>query len=275
MRPSIRLLVLAAAVTATLAACNRDKDKAAAPAPPSNAAITPATAGAPFEFKSETPYATTSLKLPQAVRPLPELHVRLYSSAVADLKTFAEGAQADRSEAGDDPDIPGYTQDIVFDTPVETGKLFSLARTDAEFTGGAHGNVGYSGVIWDKALKRPVEGLALFRKGANLSALDTALCAAINVEKKKLDPEAAILTLGEGADMWSCPRARDIAFVLAAGSTPGKAGGLTFMVGPYVAGPYSDGSYWVNVPQSVIRSLIDPAYADEFAGDPTPLPEPA
>lgn len=270
MRLPIRILVLAAA-TATLAACHRDKDKSAAPPPQPNAMIAPAAAGAPFEYKSETPYATTALKLPEAVRPYPELHARLYAADTKEANQFSEGAQADRSEAGNDPSIPGYEKQIGYALPVDTGKLFSLARTDYEFTGGAHGNTTYEAVVWDKALKRPVQGLALFRKGANLSTLDAALCAALNVEKKKRDPQAATLTLRAGSD-WSCPKASETPFVLAAGSTPGKAGGLTFLVGPYVAGPYVEGAYWVNVPQSAIRGLIDPAYVDEFAGDPAPLP---
>ena len=41
--------------------------------------------------------------------------------------------------------------------------------------------------------------------------------------------------------MWACPKASETAFVLTPGTTPGKAGGLTFLVGPYVIGPYSDG----------------------------------
>ena len=268
---TLKALLLGAAVAATLASCNRDKDKAAPPAAPAPATATviPAAAGAPFAYKSETPWATVDLKLPEAVRGQPDLHARLYAESVKDLKAFIEGAQADRTEAGGDQGMPAYESMIVFDTPVETGKLFSLARSDYEFTGGAHGNTAYSGVMWDKAMKRAVEPAGLLRPGVALSALDNALCAALNVEKKKRDPQAAALTLNTkgGAD-WSCPHAADTPLVLAPGSEPGKAGGLVFLVGPYQAGPYAEGSYQVAVPQAAIRSLLAPAYADEFAGTP-------
>jgi len=235
---------------------------------------TPAEAAAPFDFKSETPYAVVELKLPQSIKGQPDLHARLFSAGVRDLRQFSEGSQADRTEAGGDMGLGPYEKTIAFDTEVETGKLFSLARTDYEFTGGAHGLASYTGVLWDKALKTQITAAQLFRKGADLSTLDTALCAALNAEKKKRDPEAQALTLeAQAGEIWSCPTAAGMPFVLAASTAPGRAGGLTFLIGPYLVGSYAEGSYWVNLPQSAFRTLLDPAYADEFAGDPTPLPE--
>ncbi|QTC91505.1 DUF3298 and DUF4163 domain-containing protein [Brevundimonas goettingensis] len=267
----IKALLLTAATAATLSACNRDKDKPAAPAPVPAATVaeTPATAGAPFGYKSETPYATVELKLPQAVQTQPDLHVRLYADSVKDLKAFVEGAQADRTEAGGDQGMPAYESLITFDTPVETGKLFSLARSDYEFTGGAHGNTAYTGVLWDKAMKRPVAVSGLLKPGVALSSLDNLLCAAVNAEKKKRDPQAETVSLNpKDASGWSCPHAADTPVVLAPGTEPGKAGGLVFLVGPYQVGPYAEGAYQVPLPQAAIRSLLAPAYADEFAGSP-------
>lgn len=270
-RPVRALLLTATAVAvATLASCNRDQDEARAPLPPAkgdqSAVVTPADAAAPFSFKSENTYASVSLTLPQALKNQPDLHARLYSTAVRDLRQFTEGAQADRTEAGGDAGMPPYEKIITFEGAVETGKLFSLSRADYDFTGGAHGNTLYAGVLWDKALKRPIAAADLFRKGSDFAALDQALCAAVNAEKRARAPQAVVLTL-TGTD-WACPRASTTPFVLAAGTTPGKAGGLTFLIGPYLVGPYSDGSWDIVVPQSAFRPLLAPAYADEFAGEP-------
>ena len=68
--------------------------------------------------------------------------------------------------------------------------------------------------------------------------------------------------------MWTCPKAVSTPFVLAPSTTPGKAGGVVFLIGAYQIGPYSDGPYRLAVPQAVFRSLLNPAYADEFAGAP-------
>ncbi|WP_421729707.1 PdaC/SigV domain-containing protein [Brevundimonas sp.] len=267
-------LVLGAALL-TLAACNRDKDESV-PAQPIEApapAITAADAAAPFAFDSANTYANVKLTLPQAVKPWPDLHARLYSTAVRDLRQFTEGAQADKTEAGGQSVAP-YEKQITFDSPVETGKIISLARRDYEFTGGAHGNTLFAGVLWDKAMKRQISAAQMFRPGADMAALDRALCVAVNVARKERNPEATPLAL-TGGD-WSCPKAADTPFVLSQGTTPGKAGGLTFLIGPYQVGPYSDGSYAVAVPQSAIRAQLAPAYADEFAGEPVkPASNPA
>lgn len=266
MTSTVRLLLLSAALAAALAACQRREDKADAPAPTPTAAapVSPAAAGAPMGFESKTQYATVKLTLPDAIKSKPDLHAPLYAAAVRDLRQFSEGAQADLSEAGGGTNP--YERTIAFDPGAETGKLFSLARTDFEFTGGAHPNTSFSAVLWDKAMKKQLGFADLFRPGADLSGLNKALCDAANAAKQARSPGSETATPSGG--MWTCPKAISTPFVLAAGSTPGKAGGVTFLIGAYQIGPYSDGPYWVTVPQSVFRPLLTPAYADEFAGAP-------
>ena len=263
-----RALVLSLALAATLAGCNRDRPaEPAGPAPAPGAAVTPAEAAAPMAYEAKTPYAEVSLKLPVAIKTQPDLHAALYARTVADLRAFTEGAQADRSEAGGDAGMGPYAKSIDITPAAETGKLFSLVRTDYENTGGAHPNAAFRSVLWDKALKREITAADLFAKGASLAALDAALCAAVNAEKKTRDPGARAVAL-TGGGSWTCPRAAATPFVLAQGATPGKAGGLVFLIGPYLVGPYAEGAYEITVPQSAFRSLIAPAYADEFGGEP-------
>lgn len=269
-------LALVATLAATLGSCNRERD---APVPPSSAAgaksaaVTPADAAAPMAFDSKTPFAEVSLTLPIAIKAQPDLHARIYAAGVRDLRQFTEGAQADRTEAGGDAGMPPYERSIEITPGAETGKLFSLIRTDSEYTGGAHPNASFAAILWDKALKREITGANLFTAAGNLPTLDNALCAAINAEKKTRDPAARNVSL-TGGD-WQCPRAAATPFVLAPGTQPGKAGGLTFLIAPYQVGPYVEGSYKVTVPQAAFRSLLAPAYADEFAGEPKPAPAPA
>jgi len=263
-----RIVLAACVATLALSACNRDRDKAApdAPAPAPGAAATPAEAGAPLGYESGTPYASVKLSLPPALKAQPDLHAALYAAAVRDLRQFVEGAQADRTEAGTEPGMAPYEKTIEMQAAAETGKLLSLERVDYDFTGGAHGNSLFAGVLWDKALKRQITTADLFRKGADSRALDQALCAAINAAKKERSPDAEPVSLG--GTQWSCPRALATPFVLTPGTVPGKAGGLTFLIGPYQVGPYAEGPYEIVVPQSVFRALIAPAYAEEFAGAP-------
>lgn len=268
-----RHILIGLAILATLSACNREREaEAPAPAAGTPALVTPADAAAPMAYESKTPFAEVSLKLPVAIKTQPDLHARLYAAGVQDLRQFTEGAQADRTEAGGDQGMAPYAKSIEITPGAETSKLFSLIRTDYENTGGAHPNAAFAAVLWDKALKREIAAVDLFGRPGNLAALDAALCAAINAEKKTRDPAAQTVSL-TGGD-WKCPRAAATPFVLAAGTQPGKAGGLVFLIGPYVVGPYAEGSYEVTVPQDVFRTLLAPAYADEFGGAPKPAPAP-
>lgn len=263
----LRLTLLSAAVALSLAACNRDKTEAEAPPapPPADGAVIPADAAAPLGFEQKTEFAAVRLTLPAAIKPQPDFHARLYAEEVRKLRQFVEGAQSDRTEAGSEG-LPAYEKTVTFDAAQETGKLLSLRRVDFDFSGGAHPNTVTTGLLWDKALKRELTPADLFRKGVDLSVLDQALCSAINAAKRARVPDSAAITLG-GKD-FACPLALDTPFVLTAGTQPGKAGGLTFLIGPYQVGPYVEGGYEIAVPLAVFRSLLAPAYADEFAGQP-------
>ena len=260
MTSAPRILLLSVAVAATLsaslAACQRREEKAPAPAVAADAT--------PVGYESKTPYADVKLTLPQTVKATPVLHAALYADMVRDLKQFEEGAQADLTEAGGGSNP--YEKSIAFTPGAETARLVSLARTDFEYTGGAHPNTSFASVIWDKTTNKRLGFGDLFRPGADLAVLDKALCAAANAAKQARSPGSEAATLD--GKMWTCPKAVSTPFFLTPGTTPGKAGGVTFLMGPYQIGPYSDGYYWIALPQSAFRALLNPAYADQFDGAP-------
>ena len=276
MTRPLSLLLLTAVAVAALSACNRDRDAdAPAPAPEGGAAVTPADAAAPMAYESKTPYADVKLVLPEAIKAQTDLHARLYAEEVRKLRQFVDGAQSDLVEAGADPDQPKFTNTVTITAAAETGKLFSLKRVSFE-TGGAHPNTLSSGLLWDKALKRQIGLADLFRKDADLTVLDQALCSALNTAKRARVPDGPSITFD--SKPFACPRIASTPFVLTPGSVQAKAGGLTFLIGPYQAGPYVEGAYELAIPATVFRSLLATAYAGEFggelvkAGDVTPAP---
>lgn len=259
-RVPLRALLLTAAVAATLGACQRAEKKAEAP----NAAAE-AVATAPLKYESATPYAKTSLTLPEAIKTQPDLYASLYRQEVSDLAKYAEGAQADRTEAGGDSAMGPYEKTIIYGDPVQTNRLFSAMRTDFDYSGGAHPNTVATALLWDKTEKRRITPADLFAKGADLSALERSLCAAVNTAKKARPGATPISTK---ADTWSCPKLKDVAVVLAPGATAGKAGGLTFLLDAYAVGPYVEGAYYITLPASAFQTLLAPTYAAEFGGQP-------
>ena len=92
-----KILLTTVAIAAALAACQRREDKAkpAQPTPPPAAAV-----DGPLAYDAKTPYATVKLTLPEGVKTAPGLRGTLYDAGVRELGQFAEGAQADLSEAG-------------------------------------------------------------------------------------------------------------------------------------------------------------------------------
>lgn len=233
----------------------------------------PATDPQPVAYKLEDGRMTTELALDPALRAHPALRARLYDDGMTAIREFEAAVREARTEEGGEL---SYNMDLTlrWDAPVETARLVSSDGMFWSFTGGAHGNPGFHAILWDKAGGREVARAALFRPDAALSKLDRALCDAINAAKaarggdQAWDPAAY---RGEqGGDLWACPAALETPFSLAPGDRPGKAGGLVFLIGPYIVGPYAEGVYTAVVPATAFLALLSPEWADQFGGAPAP-----
>ena len=275
MRPSptrpLRLSLILLALPLALAACNRDGDE---PAPAEVAAETgtpaletPAASPSNLTFADKTEHATVALTLPEGIKAEPDLHARTYAEEVRGLRQFEEGALAARTEAEGDEGMPPFEKTVTVTVAGQTDRLFSLRREAFDYSGGAHPNTLTTGIVWDRSLKRVIGAPELFRKGADLTALDQALCTAVNAARRARVPDARTITLA-GRDGWACPRAAETPFVLAPGDQAGKAGGLIFLIGPYQVGSGAEGGYEIAIPQTAFKSMIATAYAGEFAGQP-------
>jgi hypothetical protein len=250
------------ALVAILSACER---KPAAPARPSPAAVAPAARPAPVRpltFEADSPAAKVGLRLPAEITTYPALHAALYDREVAGLKTFAAKAEDDhKAWDGSYPWRP-YARQGQWFLGAAGGRLVALRALWFEDTGGAHPNHGSASLLWDAAANSELQPKALFRPDVDMAPLDAAICDAVKAAKRHR-PEAAPL----GA-MFACPRWTETVLVLAASTAPGKIGGLTAIIDPYVVGPYAEGDYEVTVPQNAIQGLLAPAYAGAFAGAP-------
>jgi hypothetical protein len=248
------------ALVAVLAACER---KPAAPAKPARpAAIAPAAPVRPLTFEADSPAAQVSLRLPAEITAYPALHTALYDREVASLKTFAAKAQDDhKAWDGSYPWRP-YARQGQWFLSAAGGRLVGLRALWFEDTGGAHPNHGGASLLWDTAANSELQVKALFRPDVDMTVLDTAICDAVRAAKRHRQGAAPL-----GA-MFACPRWNETVLVLAASTAPGKIGGLTALIDPYVVGPYAEGDYEVTVPQNAFQGLLAPAYAGVFAGAP-------
>ena len=263
-------LVSVAALCAPLAACDRKPAQppqvpAAATAP---VAAAPAPAARPLAFDQTDPAAKVALRLPAEIAAFPALHTMLYDREVESLRAFAAKAETDRkASTGQFPWRP-YNRQGQWFLAADAAPLVNLRALWFEDTGGAHPNHGGASLLWDNVANREIQPQGLFRDGADMAVLDKAICDA--VAQAKTHREGAVPL----SDMFACPKWSQTVLVLAPSTTPGKAGGLTAIIDPYVVGPYSEGDYEVTVPVSAFQGLLAPAYADAFGGAPKSVGNP-
>lgn len=227
----------------------------------------------PIAYKLEDGRMTTELTLDPALRAHPELRARLYDDGMAAIREFEGEVRAARAENGGELDND-MDLTLRWDAPVETARLVSADGMFWSFTGGAHGNPGFHAMLWDRQGRREVKPAELFGADADPSKLDRALCDAINAAKIERggddawDPAPYRGEQGDG--IWVCPAALETPFSLAPGDMAGKAGGLVFLIGPYIVGPYAEGVYTAVVPAAAVSALLSPEWADQFGGAPSP-----
>ncbi len=145
----------------------------------------------------------------------------------------------------------------------DTSRLLALAGEIYAFTGGAHGNTGYAAKLWDKTARRPLTIDQLFTDWPRARKLiEPAFCKALatmQAERRGGKPS--------GGDFDACPKISESPIV-PWGGLGTRALQFRVLVGPYVAGPYSEGSYLVTAPwPEAVRPLTKAAYRADLFGD--------
>lgn len=260
---ALRLLAVAGLCVAISACSEKPKEAPVEEKAPMTAA--------PLAFARPGPDAEVTLTLPEPIKAYPELHTRLYTEGAADLEAFSEQAKSDRAEllaAGSEP--PPFFRSIAWKLPAQSDRLVSAYAEISDYTGGAHPNSNFQTVIWDKARKEAVDARKLFVAGADFSSVDTYLCRQIEAERSR----RAETPTTQADSGFTCPKLIESRLALVASKQAGKIGAVEALFAPYDVGPYAEGPYMIRVPQTLLKGLIDPAYAADFAGEPV-LPAPA
>ena len=170
----------------------------------------------------------------------------------ADLLKGATEDKAMRDKEGFD--FHGYMSSTDYETAGQTSRLLSLRVEAGSFTGGAHGNSGTAALLWDRQAARRVNDTDLFAEAANRDrVLTQRWCDALNKarEEKRGTPVA-------GNEMFDeCPKLEEIAVIPADKDGNGRFERLLLVASPYVAGPYAEGSYEIElaVTPDVIAAL--------------------
>ena len=246
---------------------NSDEARAEAPAasPGPSATASPAKAE---NFAEEEGEGSWSFKYawPAKASAIAPLAARL----LADRKRIYSETRGEWEEAQKDspPDCVScrsrsFEQEwkVVTDTP----RFLSLSAERYVYTGGAHGMSGFDALLWDKRAAQARDTLALFTsESAFVQAIRTGFCAALDRERAKRRGDFE-MTVPEFND---CIDPLDATIIL--GSSSGKAfNRIGFLIPPYAAGPYAEGSYEVTLPLTKpVLATVKPDYREYFSVTP-------
>jgi hypothetical protein len=259
----IVMLVLA------LAACKQQASDAA-PSPsetatPAGAAVPTAAAGQPRAVEESNDRYEFEYAYPAAAGAIPALKAKLDGDLAeqrAQLVAEANEAAADAKQNGY-PYHP-YSRTLDWKVVTELPNWLSLSTIVATYTGGAHPNYVFDALLWDKAANRPREALDLFTSKQALSAaISKAFCAAIDRQREEKRGEP--VKRGSGEMFTECLDPVNYTIIL--GSSNGAAfDRIGFLVPPYEAGPYAEGSYEVTLPVTAqLLALVRPEFKASFA----------
>ncbi len=151
---------------------------------------------------------------------------------------------------------------VVADTP----GFLSLSGDFSTYTGGAHGMYGRESLVWDKTARKTMDGVELFRSPQALNdALGRKLCTALDAERTKRRGDAMPKDTSDALGFDACQQVKDATVLV--GSSTGKAfDRIGIWFGPYVAGPYAEGSYELTFPvDAAVLKAVKPDYAGAFA----------
>ncbi len=263
IRVPVRLAFLGASAALLLAggieACSREPDSDHVKVQSQHGV-----ADSPLGFAQTSPDAQVTLSLPEPIKAYPELHERLYKDGETTLTAFLDQAKKDRAEqSADGFPVPAYYQKIEWKISAQSPRLLSIYAEQNDFEGGAHPNTSFRTLLWDKTRAALIPTAELFSPDADLKSVDDYVCQQIEAQRARRTGQP----VSESGSGFNCPKFSESRLILVPSTQPGKIGAIDALYAPYDVGPYAEGPYEVRVPQSQLKGLVAPEYADQFAGD--------
>jgi peptidoglycan-N-acetylmuramic acid deacetylase PdaC-like protein len=211
-------------------------------------ALSPTGAGTrPFAIHSKSPYLELQYGWSSEANSVPLLVERFTadmrkqrSKMLADARNDA----AERKEQG----FPfnRYLLVTKITTAGQSPRLLSLRIDSYAFTGGAHGNSGTKGLLWDRRGGKEIAFDELFQRGpAFLAALHNPYCRALTLERAKRRQGEKF-----GGEFDRCPALSNLALIPKDSNHDGRFDTLLVVADPYVAGPYAEGEYAIGMPMN-------------------------
>ncbi|MCW1381255.1 DUF3298 and DUF4163 domain-containing protein [Novosphingobium sp. KCTC 2891] len=182
--------------------------------------------------------------------------------AKAELVKDASDGRKDAKE--NDFPFHAYSHSTDWQVVTDLPGWLSLSTLVGFYTGGAHPNYVFDAILWDKAANTRRAALDLFTSKAALSAaIARPFCAELDRQRtKKRGGEDLGGSISE-FDKCIDPLAQTVILGSASRTAFDRIG---FLIAPYEAGPYAEGSYEVTLPVTpAVLAAVKPEYRAAFA----------
>ena len=271
---SIRNLAAIAPIAFALAACSSPEDVSdelgVAESQQSGARASSTAKGVAKSVDEETDLYIFAYSYPAEVGAIPALAARLDKDAADAKATLISESEDDREQAqANDYPYRAHSFSEEWKVVANVPRYLSLTGDFSTYTGGAHGMYGLETLVWDRKADTGAEGIDMFESPAALdAALGEKLCDALNAERAARRGEAVPqVPQGEDYGFNECQKVEDATVIV--GSSNGKTfDRIGVWFGPYVAGPYAEGSYELNFPvDAAVIEAVKPQYREAFSAN--------
>ncbi|MGH8063254.1 MAG: PdaC/SigV domain-containing protein [Pseudoxanthomonas sp.] len=257
------------------AACKREADVPAAPAPAPTvpAETATGTAAAVPELKDvieTTDGYIVGISYPATINKYPGLAQAV--SAYAD-SARVELMQAVAGFGNDKPSAP-YELSLSFEQVVETPELVAVAADGSRYTGGAHGEPLVARFVWLPGQNKLLTANELVPRVEGWAAIGAYIreqlhtSVSVRADADEMAPQerlefvrSADKMIDEGTE----PDVDNFDAFQPIVDAQGKITALRFVFAPYQVGPYADGTQTVDVPAAVLLPHLAPEYSGLFA----------
>ena len=210
----------------------------------------------------ETEVYSFEFSYPAAAAAIPALKQRLDADLEERKATLLAEAQEGKqfaAESGYPYNAYGFSKsyEVVADLP----RFLSLSESFGGYSGGAHGYYGSGGLVWDREAGKVMAATDFFTSPTALeAALGERYCGALNRERAKKREGY------EGpSGMFEDCVGIDAVTLLPGSSDKQHFDRIGLIADPYVAGPWSEGSYEVTLPvDAALLDAVKPEYRAVF-----------
>jgi len=255
---------LLAAVGLLLAACRAERAPDNDSPVQSSPAAAPAAPAKPRKVEEKSDILEFSYSWPAEAAAIPGLNKQIEEELGRDRIEAQATAKEDKAgkESGTSFFAHSFSKEwkVAGDTP----RLLSVLGEVGTFTGGAHPNSDYDGVIWDREAGRSISLADLFiERERAMKALSARYCKGLDEERAERRGE--VLPPSPDDFSTACPPLADQTVVAADSNRNGRFDMFQILLPPSVAGAYAEGGYQVDLKIDDSRlEALKPEYRGSF-----------